>query len=396
MSKFFLQAATLVCVLAATSCLADGVNDPVFSGSGFMTVTAGKMLGGTKSNVGGYNCPCYVADYAQAAIYDGRNGLQWRPDTKLGLQGSASFDSNRFSVTAQAVSRGAQNGAADLEWLYASYKLDDKFTFQFGRQRLPMFYYSDAQDIGFALPWTHLPTWLYGWQVVNYNGLKIRYQDQFGAWSANANLFAGNEHRKDSGYWKVYGNGAQSVTNVDWTNIVGGDLILAKDWFESRVVYIQSNTRDQAVSNTWDFTNLNYGLPPTLAPVAKQNIYGLTIKVDYQNWLLYSEFIYINHPGLTYKDFAQNVAAGYRYGKWLPMVTWGHYRGGVVSSGVLPNAPPSVANSQQTISMSLKYDLTISSDLKFEYDVTSDHSDPGFTPRYGSSRLLTLAFDRVF
>ncbi len=395
MNKTVRLAVTLGCaVLSAGSFADDG--GATFTGSGFLTVTAGKMLGGTHGNVGGFNCPCYISDYAQAAIYDGRSSWQMGPDSKLGLQGSASFDSNKFSITAQVVSRGAENGAADLEWFYASYKLNDKVTFQVGRQRLPMFYYSDSQDIGFALPWTHLPTWVYGWQVVNYNGAKIKYQDQFDGWTANANLFAGNEHRKNSGYWKVNGNGAQSVTDVNWTNIVGGDLTLTKDWFETRLVYIQSNTLEQPVSNIWDYTAMAYSVPPTPAPVAKQNIYGITLKADYQSWQLYYELINIKHPGLTYMDYAQNFSVGYRYGKWLPMVTWGEYWGTVVTSGVLPNAPPSVANAQQTYSLSLRYDLTVSSDLKVEYDVTSDHSSPGFNPRYGSSHLLTLAYDMVF
>lgn len=391
-----LKAAILMGVLVATCSHADEVNGIEYSGSGFMTIAAGKMLSGTSGNVGGYNCPCYVSDYAKAAIYDGRSSLQWRPDSKLGLQGSVFFDNRRFSLTAQAVSRGADDGGVDLEWLYASYKLTNKVTLQAGRQRLPMFYYSDAQDIGFALPWTHLPTWLYGWQVVNYDGASMRYQDQVGNWSAIFSLFGGNEHNKDSGYWKVYGNGAQSVTNVNWTNILGGNLTLSKDWFETRVVYIQSNTQDQAVSNTFDFANMTYDLPPAPAPIAKQMIYGLTIKADYLNWLIYTEFIHINHPGLTYKDFAQNVAVGYRYGKWLPMVTWGHFRGTVVTDGALPGAPPSIANSQQTYSLSLRYDLTTSSDLKLQYDMTNDHNDPGFAPRYGSSNLLTFAYDFVF
>lgn len=361
-----------------------------------MTLGAGKMLGGTSGNVGDYNCPCFVSDYAQAAIFDGRSGLQWGPDSKLGLQGSVSFDDQRFSFTAQVVSRGASNGKADLEWLYGSYKLNNKITLQAGRKRLPMFYYSDAQDIGVALPWTHLPTWLYGWQAVNYNGINMRYQDQFSDWSANVNLLAGNENRKDSGYWKVYGNGRQSVTDVKWTNIVGGDLTLAKDWLETRFVYIQSNTQDVNVNGAWNYTTQTYDPPTGSGPVAKQKIYGLTIKADYQNWLLYGEFIHINHPGLTYKDFAQAVAAGYRHGKWLPMVTWGRFRGTVVTEGVLPGAPPSTANSQQTTTLSLRYDLTTSSDLKLQYDSTTDDSDPGFNPRYGSSRLLTFAYDRQF
>jgi len=391
-----LTSSILLCLFAATVCHADEGNGIEYAGSGFMTIAAGKMLGGTSGNVGGYNCPCYVSDYAQAAIYDGRGGLQWGPDSKLGLQGSVFFDNRRLSVTAQAVSRGAEDGAVDLEWLYLNYRLTDKITLQAGRQRLQMFYYSDAQDIGFALPWTHLPTWLYGWQAVNYNGASMRYQDQIGGWSAILSVFGGNEHNKDSGYWKVYGNGAQSVTNVNWTNILGTNLTLSRDWFETRIVYMQSNTQDQAVGNTFDFSNQTYDLPPTAAPVAKQKIYGITLKADYQNWQLYSEFIHIDHPGLTYTDFAQNVGAGYRYGNWLPMVTWGHYRGGVVNDGVLPGAPPSVANSQETYSLSLRYDMTTSSDVKLQYDMTSDHSDPGFAPLYGSSRLLTVAYDYVF
>lgn len=398
MNNTILKAIVLLCMFATTNSHAVEVNGIEYSGSGFMTIAAGKMLGGTSGNVGGYNCPCYVADYANAAIYDGGGGLQWRPDSKLGLQGNISFDNQRFSLTAQAVSRGAENGGADLEWLYGSYKLNNKITFQAGLQRLPMFYYSDAQDIGFSLPWTHLPTWLYGWQAVNYTGASMKYQDQFGGWSANANLFGGNEHNKDSGYWKVYGNGAQSVTNVNWTNILGANLTLSKDWFETRVVYMQSNTQDQAVSNIWNWspTNPGYTVAPVPAPVAKQQVYGLTIKADYQDWQIYYELINIDHPGLTYKDYSQNFATGYRYGKWLPMLTWGEYWGKVVTAGVLPNAPSSVANSQQTISLSMKYDLTTSSDLKLEYDITRDHSDPSFTPRYGSSNLLTFAYDRVF
>jgi hypothetical protein len=396
MNDSLLKILMLMFALTATSSHADEGSAPKFSASGFMTVGAGKMLGGTSGNVGDYNCPCFVSDYAQAAIFDGRSGLQWGPDSKLGLQGDASFDNKRFLLTAQVVARGASNGRAKLEWLYGTYKLNEKISLQAGRKRLPMFYYSDAQDIGVSLPWTHLPTWLYGWQAVNYNGVNMRYLDTLGDWAVGVDLLAGNEHRKDSGYWKVYGNGRQSITDVNWTNIAGGDLSLSKEWLETRFVYLQSKTQDVNVNGAWNYATMTYDPPAGIAPVAKQKIYGLTIKADYENWLLFNEFIHIDHPGLTYRDFAQIVAAGYRQGKWLPMVTWGHYRGTVVSEGVLPGAPASTANSQQTITLSLRYDLTTSSDLKLQYDHTSDDSDPGFNPRYGSSRLVTFAYDLLF
>jgi hypothetical protein len=365
-----------------------------YSGSGFLTVAVGKMLGGTRANVEDYNCPCFISDYAQAGVYDGRSSLQWKPDSKLGVQGSASY--NSVSVTAQVVARGA-TGTADLEWLYGNYNLNDKVSIQAGRKRLPMFYYSDVQDIGIVLPWTHLPPGPYGWEAVNYNGVNVRYQDRWGSWSATGNLLAGDESNNNSGYWKIY-NGRQSQSSIKWSNIVGGDLTLSRDWLETRVVYIQSDTQESLVSSGWD--GQAYTLPPgVLYPPAKQQIVGLTVNADYRDWLLRSEFIQINHPGLTYRDHAQLVGIGYRYGKWQPMVTWSEYQGTVVTDGVLPNAAPSFPNMQQTISLTLRYDLTTSSDLKVQFDSESDHSSPGYQALgydYGNARLLTFTYDTAF
>ncbi len=369
-----------------------------YSGSGFLTVAAGKMLGGTRANVEDYNCPCFISDYAQASVYDGRSSLQWRPDTKLGVQGSASY--NNISITAQVVARGA-TGGADIEWLYGNYNLNDNISIQLGRKRLPMFYYSDVQDIGFALPWTHLPPGLYGWEAVNYNGANVRYQDRWDGWTATANMLAGSETDNNSGYWKIY-NGRQSQSSVKWTNIIGGDLTLSKDWLETRAVYIQSKTEEDYGGLIWDTnpadsTYQTY-IPQSgpIYPQAKQQIYGLSVNADYQNWLVRTEFIQINHPGLTWRDHAQIIGVGYRYGKWQPMATWSEYWSTVVTEGVIQPSTPSYPILQPLITLTLRYDLTSTSDLKIQFDSLSDKSSPLNSPDYGSSRLLTFAYDTVF
>ncbi|MDH4286335.1 MAG: hypothetical protein OEV26_02825, partial [Gallionella sp.] len=391
------QASILLGALAvAANGYANEGNGIEYSGSGFMTLGVGKMLGGTRANVMDYDCPCYLADYAQAGVYDGRSGLQWRPDTKIGVQGSASLDN--LSLTAQIVARGADTGSVGLEWLYGSYKMNDKFTFQIGRKRIPMFYYSDVQDVGIALPWTHLPPGVYGWEAVNYNGINVRYQDKFGDWSTTANLIAGSESRKDTGYYKVFGYGRLSKSDIKWTNIIGGDLTMAKDWFETRLVYIQSDTEQNNVSNYWNGQIYDPAIGP-INPPAKQQIYGLTINADYQDWLLRTEFIHINHPGLGWKDFAQLVGVGYRYEKWQPMATWSQYKGTEVSDGLLPTAVLFPANRQQTLSLTLRYDLSTSSALKAQYDRQTDHSSSDYSAigyDYGDSRLLTFTYDMVF
>lgn len=380
-----------------------------FTGSGFLTLAAGKMLGGSSNGrASDYERPIFVSDYAQAGIYDGRSGLQWAPDSKLGLQGIATFPDKRFSITGQVVARGAQDGKVNLEWLYASYKLNNQFTLQAGRKRIPMFYYSDTQDIGFALPWVHLPSQLYGWEAVNYNGVNLAYQGQWGEWSSAVNVLAGKESKKESGYWKVY-RGKDNRTDIKWDDIIGGDITLSRDWLETRFVYIQSKMRQKNVSGSWDGALTpgadTYGQTLDTAPDSgytspafRQQIYGLTVNIDYNNFLVRSEFIHINHNrDAGYKDFAQILGVGYRFGRWTPMITVANYRmQPILSSG----ADPDGYEAHRTTSYTLRYDLTTSSALKVQYDHQKDRGGSTNTMdganRLGDARLLTVAYDMVF
>ena len=374
------------------------------NGSGFLTLGVGKMLGGSSGEASDYKRPFFVADYAQAGIYNGTSGVQFKPDSKLGVQGTATLPGSCPSVTGQLVSRGARDGNVNLEWLYASYKINDHLTFQAGRKRIPMFYYSDTQDVGLALPWTHLPGQLYGWEAVNYNGVNLSYQGQWGAWSSAINVVAGNEAKKESGYWKVY-RGKDNRTDVRWDNIVGGDLTLSKDWLETRFVYLQSRVRQKNVSGSWDANpeSPTYGQyidaeSEFTTPANRQQIYGLTFNIDYKNFLVRSELIHINHnQDMGYKDHAQIFGVGYRFGKFTPMITVANYRSqAIVASG----ADSEGQEAHRTTSFTLRYDLTTSSAVKVQLDLQKDRSGPNYTidgvNRFGDACLLTATYDMVF
>lgn len=376
-----------------------------FTGSGFMSVVAGKMLGGTRGGeASDYARPIFVSDYAQGGIYDGRGGLQWSPDSKLGLQGTATLPDKRLSFTGQVVSRGARDGQVNLEWLYASYKLDENFTLQAGRKRIPMFYYSDTQDIGLALPWTHLPSQLYGWEAVNYNGVNLTYRGQWGGWSSSVNVLAGGESMKDTGYDKVY-FGRKSRTDVKWDNILGGDITLANDWLETRFVYIQSHTRRKVVDPYWDPATDTYDPTTVTADYSspgRQQIYGVAVNIDYNNFLVRSEAIFIDHDRTTgYRDYAQILGVGYRLGKWTPMVTVSNYR---YRPMVTATTDTNNYEAHRTTAFTLRYDLSPSSAIKAQYDYQRDLSGSTFTldgsgvatNRFGNARLLTVAYDMVF
>jgi hypothetical protein len=358
-----------------------------FTGSGFLTLAAGKMLGGTSAMAFGRNCPCFTSDYAQGAVYDGRSGLQLGPDSKLGLQGIANLIDSPFSATAQVVSRGAENGRADIEWLYGNYKLSADTDIQLGRKRLPMFYYSDIQDVGFALPWTHLPPQMYGWEVVNYNGANITHRDRWGDWAATMNLLAGNENVEDSGYWQIY-NGQQSQSSVKWDHILGGDLSLMRDWFEMRLVYIQSDTSRVITNSITPVTD-----PFLLGNVTQQKIYSVAFNIDTSDWLARSEFLVIDRPGAGFRDHAQLGAVGRRFGHWLLLATISQYRSeAIVSMG----ADPQGQEAHTDRAVTLRYDLNDASDVKVQIDDQKDQGGINWSPRYGDSQLLTIAYDRVF
>lgn len=353
------------------------------------------MLGGTHGQVLDKHCPCFIADYAQNAIYTERGGLQFGPDSKLGLQGTATLPDPRFSATAQVVSRGSQNGSADLEWLYGTYRLTENTSIQAGRKRLPLFYYSDSQDVGFSLPWTHLPPQVYGWEAVNYNGINVQQRGQWREWDFSINVLAGSEHVRDSGYWKIY-NGQSSQTNVDWENILGGNMTFTRDWFETRLAYIQSDTHRHNSNGGWD--SATGQLIPTSDPFlsgisTRQKIYTAAFNADFEDWELMSEFLFIDRPGAKFKDHANRLGATRHFGEWEATFNVSEYHSQAVTS---LGADSQGQESHIDRSLTVRYFLTPQSDVKVQLDVQRDRGGINWSPRYGDARLLTLAYDRIF
>jgi Gram-negative porin len=353
-------------------------NKPLVNFSGFATLAVGRIVGGSHDEAAdlGYDCPCFISDYAQSGVYE-RRRAQFGPDSKLGVQGQISSPDQRYSITGQLVSRGAANGRINLEWLYLTAELNSRLTLQAGRKRLPLFNYSDVQDVGHALPWIHLPPQLYGWEVVNYNGANLRYREQLGSWTVNANTFAGAETATDSGFWKIY-NGKTSRTASKWTNIVGAELKGGKGWFELRGLYMQSNTQNR-IANVDD----GYSDPQ------KQRIYGLSATADFGGPFASVELLSIDRKADYGGDKAQLYSAGYRLGKFTPLLSYASYRQTLNDSTAVPEG-------HDTFSAVLRYDLTSSSALKVQFDVWKDKSGSGFGSQHGDSRLLTLSYDTVF
>lgn len=366
-----------------------------FSGMGFLTLAGGKILGsGDKRDVQGWQCPCFVSDYAQSGVYEDQ-GFTINPDSKLGLQGKVTAFRD-WSVTAQAVFRGSQDGKPNLEWVYGAYDINANLALQAGRKRLPLLFYSESQDIGMAYPWVHLPPQVYGWEVVNYNGANLLYRDQWGDWSGSVNVFGGSETNKDNGYWTIY-NGKNSKTDSKWSNIGGVELLMNRDWFEGRLGYMQSDVQNRQLidANSQEVLDADGNPNRDFSDKIKQKIYGASANVDYNNWVVRAEYIYIDRKSANETDVSKMLALGYRFGKLLPLVSLADYHYGL---------PHGYVNGDETVeahrvtSLVLRYDLSAAMAVKLQYDQWQDRSDENYRAAlpYGDSKLISASFDMTF
>ncbi|MBY0235951.1 MAG: hypothetical protein K2W93_13295, partial [Burkholderiaceae bacterium] len=122
-----------------------------FSGSGFASLVVGRTTGDCVSSglapAFSKGCTRYIADWGHAGVYE--DELSASPESRIGLQGTVKFNPS-FSVTGQVTARGLKDQHANLEWLYLAYQIAPEWSLQVGRKRLPLYYYSDFQDVGYA------------------------------------------------------------------------------------------------------------------------------------------------------------------------------------------------------------------------------------------------------
>ena len=353
--------------------------DDAFSISGFASAVAGKVTSGERrEDYLRYPCPCFIADYGHGAMY----GPTWtaKQESKLGVQASYAFTPG-VSATAQVVARGVEGQQLGLEWAYLSWDLSPSWTLQVGRKRLPLYYYSDFQDVGYAYTWVRPPTDIYGWEIVNYNGLNATYRGDWGGWAVKSNLLAGGETTRDNLYQHLY---YDTVQDVSWKRIVGADLVFSRDWLTVRATYIQSDVQQ------WDRDNDERvtPAPDSERSSEKQRIYGVSANADIGNWFVRSEYSVFDRSSYSYKSRAYMVGAGVRLGRFTPMLTRSKY-------GESNRFAPDAIQHDTGWSATLRYELNESTALKLQVDRFKDRSGPELD-FVGHSRLVSFSLDTVF
>ena len=375
--KFFFIAAMAT---AANVAMADDFSLPNdLKISGFTRITAGKVVSGSgldgaysgSYSINGVTCPCYTADWANGGVYG--HDLTLSPESIAGIQANYSLTSNT-NVVGQAVYYAA-TGKAELTWAYLTHKLNPNWEVSLGRKRIPLYYYSDSQDISLSYPWISPTPELYGWEATNYNGASIRFNKEIAGIGVNASVFLGNEKVSDSPYYKLNYTGD---TTVHWDGIRGADLELSKGAATLRGIYMRADTHA---------TNSSVSLNDSAAMEA----YGVALNVDYESWFILSEVaqqkrVFSGINPYSYRAPAYSAGVGMRFGKWTPFINYADYS--EHSSDLSLYTP----QSYRRTSLTMRYDFNSSSAIKAQIDRNIDA-----TQNFGgNTSVFRLSYDKVF
>ncbi len=174
----------------------------------------------------------YLNDENQT--YNGyNNSVSLRNQSLLGLRGDVNV-SDSVSIVGQAILRANENQDSEIQWLYIDYRPTNALSFKFGRQRIPLYQYSEIIDVGFAYPWISLPQEVYSPFIFNdYDGVLGSYE------FSTPNLFGSVD-----AYYGIYDGdvsiGEQEV-GADVSNLMGLSASVQVNQFNFRASYHKAN-----------------------------------------------------------------------------------------------------------------------------------------------------------
>lgn len=314
-------------------------------------------------------------------------------ESLFALQASARL-TDKLSATAQLVGSGNRNSNfnARFEWAYVGYQFNNHWSAKFGRQRDPLFYYSDYLEVGTALPWLRTPTAVYATtsNFSNIDGISINYSTSIGKWL----LEPGAIYGRFSGDFTV-SNSSSPPAQLDLANAVGGWINATYDeWLHLRAAYFrQSITLTGTSVDQLTSALTSAGLSSAAGNLAIDGDFNtfreLGFTADYAKFVFLGEYVELstNH---SFAASAHNwyLGVGRHFGKFLPLFTYGR-RNEASSTEVLNTlgrnnpffgAASAAINAQKVLDtfyqFDLRYDLSNNVALKGNFTIY-DSAVPG-------------------
>jgi len=351
---------------------------------GFGSIFLGKTFSGDRADyfssflgIEGYDCPCTPVDYVNGGIYQSK--WQYQPDTNFGLQSTLVFN-DKLSLTSQVTAYAADDYDVDLSWFLLKYQLTDELRIDVGRKRIPLFYYSDYYDIGYAIPWVRPPGDLYGWQAQSFNGVSLIHHSEVLGGSLETTLWYGEEDTGEIyGYEQLYFG---RPISVEWNSMRGIAMDYTKDWYNVRVVFMENNLNQFEEFPPWTQTQFH----------RDQSFLGVALNLDYNNWFLKSEYNEFSRNAPSFDSNALSLSIGYVWSQFTVALSYSEYE----------DLDAAFGNGKQDSHMAtFRWDFAENIAFKLQLDRFNDDADwigvdvPG-GDFVGDSSAIAFGFDFIF
>jgi hypothetical protein len=305
----------------------------------------GQMVAGTVSDGDSFPGTGYDSDW------------DFKDESLFALQVRGDLN-DQWSATAQLVARGRDDFDPEFAWAYVGWNGGNGWSAKLGRQRLPLYRYSDFLEVGYAFPWLRVPNAIYNLEFNNFDGASAAYAFGTGAWFTTVQGSVG----RFEGDIELSGNPAEaelaSLVGISAETIYG-------DWLTLRAGYFKA-----------DVTIVSPALSPLLSTLRTNGFGNVASRIDYDNdpgsfwsagaevnrgnlWLA-GEVIGVEVEDAFLADRSEYyLSGGYRFGKWMPTLTWGRRdneaKPGIVA--LLPNVPPLAGLRAATAGVVLSEDI---------------------------------------
>ncbi|MCV2883539.1 porin [Aestuariibacter sp. AA17] len=355
--------------------------------SGYGSIVVGKTFGEIDDplNPGQTRDEIFTADFYDVGQYD--NDLSFKPETVFAIQARSDLGEG-LSVTAQLVAKGTDDFEPEFDWYYITYKPTDDWTLLAGRRNIPMYYFSEFSEVGYAYPWMRPPSNLYWWQVTQFNSVQAIYTFDWGDLTNSLNFFYGNEYSDDNKemlfYDRLFGGNATRIDEI-WTNITGFNWNMSGEMFDLRFVYFR-NDRDRdtynpdgsiTVADTYDQFFVGLGGVINLDPI--------TLLFDY-NYVEYDDVV-----GTVYPTWL--LSAVYTIGDFQPYISYS-------KADHEQDKEPFVTEDLEehyVLGIGLRYNFHPQAALKIQYDKFKDQGDAAtFYNFHGDAENIAIGVDFIF
>lgn len=326
----------------------------------------------------------FVADRPNRGIYD--DDLSFKPDTLLGLQISSDL-SQELSITAQFTAAGGEDFDAEIQWFYLTYGLSDDLDLMAGKQRLPLFFYSDFLDVGYAYHWIRPPVETYNATNNTYEGVQLLYRFSNGDWDSRVQTYVGQAANESL---SIDGD-----LNID--DLIGVVLYTNRDWLQLRATYVQGDAYfDNASRN---------GLPQDDNHPVSAYFWGVAAKADFDQLFIVTEYVTdVEEDPLapdqsigTEESRGWYISAGYRIGSLIPHITYAEFENDLSEEVASYITTQQEGNSSWTVG--LRWDFHPAAAFKTEFTRSSDESGSEYRAlkgKTGSVELFSFGVDLTF